>query len=146
MDDESTSAARIKHLELVQGIISRMANNSFLIKGWSVTVAAALFALAAKDSDARFALLAILPIFAFWYLDAYYLRQERLFRQLYEKVRSKESSSTVEPFSLLTNIYNFDVPKIGKTMLSESNIIFHGVIFLTALIIFTTLYGPSCFL
>jgi hypothetical protein len=34
-----------KHLELIQAVISRMAGNSFLLKGWSVTLAAALLAL-----------------------------------------------------------------------------------------------------
>ena len=39
-----------KHLEFVQSTISRMASNSFLLKGWSVTLAAGLFALSAKDN------------------------------------------------------------------------------------------------
>jgi len=35
-----------------------MANNSFLLKGWSVTLVAALFALAAKDSDKKYIVVA----------------------------------------------------------------------------------------
>ena len=72
-----------KHLEFIQAIIARMAGNSFLLKGWTVTIAAALFALAANDARAVFAMLAFFPALWFWGLDAYYLRQERLFRKLY---------------------------------------------------------------
>lgn len=76
---------RLKHLEMLQQIISRMANNSFLIKGWSLTLISAIltFSTATKDitqSNMYFVLLiALLPALAFWYLDAYFLRQERLY-------------------------------------------------------------------
>jgi hypothetical protein len=43
--------SKLKHLELVQGVINRMAGNSFILKGWSVTLTSALFALAAKDAN-----------------------------------------------------------------------------------------------
>lgn len=72
-----------KHLELLQNAITRMASNSFVIKGWSVTLATALFGFSAKESEPRLALLALFPILAFWGLDAYYLGLERRFRKLY---------------------------------------------------------------
>jgi hypothetical protein len=76
-------ADRVKHLELIQGIVNRLAGNSFSIKGWSITLVAALFALAAKDANPFYAAVALLPALFFWGLDAYYLRQERLYRGLY---------------------------------------------------------------
>ena len=145
MDEDATSSAKIKHLELIQSIVGRMANNSFLIKGWSVTISAALFALAAKDSNPKFAILAILPIFAFWYLDAFYLRQERIFRHFYNKVLD-DKEGKIAPMSLNTHAHACDVHGVGKTMLAECNIVFHGVILIAAFILFTLLYGPSCFL
>lgn len=33
-----------KHLALVQGVINRLAGNSFSLKGWSVTLVSALLA------------------------------------------------------------------------------------------------------
>ena len=36
---------KLKHLELTQGVLNRLANNSALLKGWSVTLVAALLAL-----------------------------------------------------------------------------------------------------
>ena len=88
---------RTKHLELLQPVISRMASNSFAVKGWSVTVTAALLGLAAKDSNPGFAIIALYPALAFWGLDAYYLRQERRFRALWDAVRS---DSDVQPFAM----------------------------------------------
>jgi hypothetical protein len=88
---------RAKHLDLLQSVISRMASNSFALKGWSVTVTAALLGLAAKDSSPGFAIIAFYPALAFWGLDAYYLRQERRFRALYDAVRK---DVVVEPFAM----------------------------------------------
>lgn len=137
-----TSDDKIKHLEFIQTIIARMANNSFLIKGWSVTIAAAFFALAARDSDQIFSVLAIFPIFVFWYLDAYYLRQERLFRQLYNKVRTGKD---VEPFSLSTGAHAHEIEGAFRTMLRESILLFHCVLLIATLIVSSYLYyhGPS---
>lgn len=79
---------KAKHLELVQGAITRMASNSFLIKGWTITLVAAIFALAAKDASLRFVLVALVPTIFFWGLDAYYLGLEGRFRSLYEVLRA----------------------------------------------------------
>ena len=40
-----------KYMDLVQGVINRMASNSFALKGWAVTLVAGIFALASKDAD-----------------------------------------------------------------------------------------------
>lgn len=76
---------KIKFLEMIQGVINRMASNSFLLKGWAVTLLAGIFALAAKDSNFSFFLIAYVPIILFWFLDSYYLQLERKYRVLYNK-------------------------------------------------------------
>lgn len=78
---------KIKHLEMIQGVINRMAKNSFALKGWAVTLVAGIFALASKDAEKLFCLVAYAPILIFWGLDSYYVLQERLYRALYDKVR-----------------------------------------------------------
>lgn len=88
---------RIKHLELTQEVIARMAGNSFLIKGWAVTIASALFGFASKEYRQTFATIALLPSLVFWGLDAYYLRQERLYRALYDRVRKASDEKIHEP-------------------------------------------------
>ena len=91
---------KIAHLGFIQAIISRMAGNSFFLKGWSVTLVAAIFTLATKDSDKRFLLIAYFPIVMFWCLDTYYFYQENLFREIYQDIADDILSS--ENFSLDT--------------------------------------------
>ena len=78
-----------KHLEMIQAVINRMANTSFLLKGWSITVVAALFALSSKEGSASVLIMAIFLSSIFWFLDSYFLRQERMYRGLYEDVRKR---------------------------------------------------------
>jgi hypothetical protein len=80
-------ADKLKHLELIQAVVNRLATSSFLLKGWTVVLVSALFALAAKDAKPVFLYVAFLPAVAFWGLDGYFLSQERLFRTLYDRVR-----------------------------------------------------------
>src|SRR2546430_2614183 len=55
-----------KHLEMILHIVDRLSTNSFLLKGWSVVLVSALFALAAKDAKVVFVYLCYFPAFAFW--------------------------------------------------------------------------------
>lgn len=80
-----------------------MANNSFILKGWSVTLVTGIIALSLKSSIQYLIYSAFLPAFAFWGLDAYYLRRERLFRNLYNFVRVANLKD-IEPFSLSMNL------------------------------------------
>ncbi|NRR20989.1 hypothetical protein [Brevibacillus sp. MS2.2] len=81
---------KIKHLELIQGVINRMSNNSFLIKGWSITLVSALFALAAKESNSKFIIISLFQVIVFWILDSYFLWQERLYRKHFNEIRMKD--------------------------------------------------------
>lgn len=120
----------VKHLELIQAVIARMANNSFLLKGWSITLVAALFALAEKDSNINFAVLALFPALSFWGLDAFYLRQERLFRQLYADICNSidDEKSAISPFSLETGKYERSVDGWFSTLFSPTIAVIHGVV------------------
>lgn len=82
--------AKLKHLEMIQGIINRMASNSFLLKGWSLTLVAALGALSAEKTNPLFIGVAAVPCIVFWGLDGYFLHQERLYRRHYDEVRVKK--------------------------------------------------------
>ena len=81
-----------KHLEMIQAIIERMAGNLFFLKGWAITLIAALFALAAKDANPKYIIVAYFPVLIFWILDGYFLHQERLFRALYDHVRKLDEA------------------------------------------------------
>jgi hypothetical protein len=97
---------KLKHLEFIQNVITRMNTNSFQIKGMAVTISAALLALYASNKNSYFIIIGILPVFIFWFLDSYYLTQERRFRGLYEDVVSfSETNTQVKPFSMNTSKY-----------------------------------------
>lgn len=81
---------KMKHLEFIQSIISRMANNSFMIKSWTITILTAIFLLADKDTNSNFVFVALIPTIFFFFLDAYYLQLERKYRQLYNLVVTDE--------------------------------------------------------
>ena len=93
MSEIETMEKKLKHLEFLQNIIDRMANCSFLLKGWGVTIVAALLALSSVAQEKiALVLISFLPIILFWILDAYYLWQERLFRAVYNAVRKKNEN------------------------------------------------------
>ncbi len=120
-----------KHLEFTQGVINRMGQNSFLIKGWTVTLVSALFALAAKDANQKFVVVAYFPTIAFWLLDSYYLYQERLFRKVYDHVRKANSVD----FSLNTKQFDKGFFDWAGAALSKTLIIFYGIVFITLIIV-----------
>ena len=84
---------KMKHMEMIQGVINRMASNSFTLKCWAVTLVAGIFALASKDANRKFFLVTCVPILIFWGLDSYYLLQERRYRALFEKVRNTKENA-----------------------------------------------------
>ena len=80
-------ADKLKHLEMIQGVINRLASNSFRIKGWSVVLVTAVLALGARSGSFEMVLAALVPVLVFWWLDGYYLSRENLFCDLYDNVR-----------------------------------------------------------
>lgn len=78
-----------KHMDYVQAIITRLANNSVLLKGWALTLSSAVLGFAITQKHAGLALAALVPVTAFWLLDTYYLRQERAFRDMYADIAAK---------------------------------------------------------
>ena len=86
-EPEALGPDRLKHLEFIQAVITRCATTSFVIKGWTLSIVAAVLALVAKQIDPWIAGAILVPILAFWGLDAFFLRQERMYRSLYEDAR-----------------------------------------------------------
>jgi hypothetical protein len=113
-----------KHLEFVQTVLNRMAANLFLLKGWSITLIAALFALAAKDANQLYILIAYFPLFIFWSLDGYFLSQERRFRALYDHVRTLDESQI--DFSMNTLPYSSGRNTWLGAMLSQTLIVYYA--------------------
>lgn len=127
--------ARAKHLEFILGVTDRQARNSFVLKGWSVTLVAAFFLLTTRGVNPQLAMIAaFLPSLTFWGLDAYYLRKERLFRRLYDEVRLGKTDENLNPFTLNTNPYRRRVSSWQRTVISPSVIYFHGIVIMTVIL------------
>ena len=125
--------AKLKHLEFVQAVINRMAGNSFFLKGWSVALVSAVFVLAAKDGNASIIPVAYLPVLVLWFLDAYFLRQERLYRRLYDAVRVLPDEEI--DFSLNASGYSSSVAGYLKTVWSVTLRWFHGILLLSVIVV-----------
>jgi len=101
MDDNKT-----KHLEFIQHIVTRLNTNSFQIKGLAITIVAALLAVYASTQKLDFIIISILPTLIFWFLDAYYLQQERKFRGLYNDVAGvSENPKEIKEFEMRPDLY-----------------------------------------
>lgn len=85
--DNDFSGERIKHMEMVQAVVARLGGNGFVVKGWAITVAGAFQGFSVTRENGWLALVGILPTALFWFLDASFLRSERAFRVLFERVR-----------------------------------------------------------
>lgn len=94
----------IKHLEFIQNIITRMNTNSFQIKGMAVTIVSALLAIYASEKNPDFILITIFPLILFWFLDSYYLTQERKFRGVYNDLL-KDNPNNLKPFEMRPDLY-----------------------------------------
>jgi len=124
---------KLKHLEFIQGVINRLSTNSFLLKGWSVVLVSALFALSTQDSNKGFVLLAYIPAVIFWGLDGYFLWQERLYRALYNAVRLKSHDDI--DFSMNTTDVTDGMTGWLAATLSKTLIAFHGVLLLAIIVV-----------
>lgn len=96
---------KIRHLEMIQNVIHRMASNSFTLKGWTVTLIGIIGAITLKTADEKAFALLFIPLIAFWFLDAYYLKLERSYRVLYNKIVS----------GILEPNFSMDITEITET-------------------------------
>ena len=134
---------RVKHLELIQAVTNRVAQNSFAYKAWMVSLVAAIFVLAMRDGGGGHVWVALIPTVAFWGLDAYYLRQERLFRRLYDAVReADEAGLSASPFTMDTSPYEVEAGTWWATCWSKSVAWLYGP--MTVLILIVACLGCAC--
>lgn len=131
---------KIKHLEFIQNTILRMASNSFFLKGWTVTIIVGIFIFAdSTNNDSRYLYIVLLPIICFWVLDGFYLYQEKLFRQLYNKV--KNTNENLIDFSMDTSTVKSEVQTWRNTVISKTLNIFY--LPLLVLVIIAILFAYS---
>lgn len=134
-----------KEIDLIQGVINRMASNSFLLKGWLITLIAVILALT-KDSllstDLTYlSLILCLPILVFWYLDAFFLHKEKCYRKLFDWVIENRKTSDDFLYSLNYRRFKSEVKNVVGVMFSWTLLPFYGLtlLILTAITLYNTL-------
>lgn len=128
--DEKSITILHKEIDLIQAIITRMARNSFYMKGWCITIVGAIFALTMKRKCLDVEFLLLLMIGLFWFLDSYYLKMERMYRVLYNKVIKKrvDDNDWSDLYSLNCFKYEGQTQNIFRIMFSISEV-FYSLVF-----------------
>jgi hypothetical protein len=109
---------KIAHLTFIQGVINRMAANSFLVKGWTIALVAALLAIAADKITLTYTAIVLFPVLLFWWLDTFYLIQEKLYRKLYEEVSLKSNDEI--NFDMNASIFKSKISSFKEIAFSKS--------------------------
>lgn len=133
-----------QQLDILQGIISRMASNSFQIKGFTIAMATILGAIYERGVGSHhiWTILLVVTICC-TLMDAYYLQLERKYRKLYE-----ESIKRLDQDRPLSELYDMSLKGIKKSYLSclcsQSLIMPYGL--LLAIILIASIIGhlPQC--
>lgn len=94
------SQAILKHIDMYQGIINRMAANSLECKKWAIGLVSAILVLVAEKGVTQAAALTVVPAVLFWFLDAYYLALEKQFRAAYGTFIKNLHSGALQPSEL----------------------------------------------
>lgn len=123
---------KIAHLGFIQGVINRMGSNSFMIKGWCIALVAAIFALSADKANSNFAYIALFPLVIFWGLDTFFLRQEKMYRKLYEEVTNGNVKS--DKFTMDSSVYSKDIGCYLVVVFSKTLLPFYGAMIVMILI------------
>jgi hypothetical protein len=137
-----STEALIKHLEMIERVVTQFSNKSFLLKGWTITAVAALLALSGSTKTPVPLYVAFLPTLGLWVLDGYFLSKERCFRKLFYKVQSelKTSSNTTKltissddrdpcmPFTMDASMFEKGKTTWLRTLFSNTLVIFYGSI------------------
>lgn len=156
-DDKKISIEEIhKEIDLIQSCITRMAQNSFMIKGWFVSIYAVILALLPEKVNMFLLCIALVAVnLIFWYLDGFFLRTEKVYRKIYDWVleerpqNNRELMYQLNPGKFNGKIEN--VESIWKVMLSKTLRWFYLIPLVIVIIVFIFEYWsflctiiPSC--
>lgn len=101
-----------KELDLIQDVINRMAANSFQVKTWTMGIVTAVLAFKNEEifsagkthghQGVWISLVLLLPIVCFWLLDGFFLKTEKLYREIYKWVVDNRKFTTDLEYDLNT--------------------------------------------
>ena len=134
-----------KEIDLIQACISRMAQNSFSVKGWLITLVTVILALLPETVNVRILCgIVLAATLCFWYLDAFFLRLEKLYRWKYEWVianRKETNEFCYDLNPMNTQMWAPDkdgnqrnAPNVVKVMFTKSLIPLYSIVIITCII------------
>ncbi len=126
-----------KEIDLIQNCISRMARNSFMLKGWAISLLAVVIALTADRLNPLFLFCSVfIPLLCFWYLDAFFLRTEKMYRKMYEWVlKERKEGRTDFQYDLEPSRFKNQVDTHCRVMFSTTLKVFYGIPLLVVLLV-----------
>ena len=118
-----------KEIDLIQSCINRMAQNSFMLKGWALTVFAGVTVFTQGNNFTDWTIMlcsTLLPFVCFWVIDAFFLKTERKYRKLYTQVLHERKQGILEKQYEL-DISSIEEKNIVCTMFSTTLLVFYGI-------------------
>lgn len=117
-----------KEIDLIQSCITRMAQNSFMVKGWMISLVAVIIALLPEKIGIDIRVLCIVAFavtICFWYLDGFFLKMEKLYRWKYAWViknrgQTLDFSYDLNPHNKETWIGSNNEPCVLRIMFSRT--------------------------
>lgn len=137
---KDNSTEKIAFLNILQGIISRLANTASVIKVASVTASSAFLAFSI-NKEINFDWWMFLPTATvFWAFHAYFLQQERAFVKIYNAVARIDRSAEVDFSISKEKLDKFREPYI-YILFRKTVVLFHW--FVCAGFVFVYLYSKK---
>lgn len=135
-----------KEIDLIQNCINRMAQNSFMLKGWALTIFAGVTAFTKGENLSNPVTLVcttIIPFICFWILDSFYLRTEKKYRRMYENMLTKRKANNTDGQYEL-NPKTIKVDCFIKVMFSITMIFFYGIPLLVSIALLVISAKSNC--
>ena len=137
-----------KEIDLIQACISRMAQNSFMIKGWFVSIYAVVLALLPEKVNMLLLCIALVVVnVIFWYLDGFFLRTEKIYRKIYDWIlkerpqNNRELMYQLNPAKFIGKIE--EVESVWKVMWSKTLRWFYLIPLVIVIIVFIVDFWSS---
>ncbi len=137
-----------KEIDLIQNCINRMAKNSFMVKGWALTIFAGVITISKMEVLNNLWLLictVLVPYLAFWMLDAFFLHTERKYRKMYAWViQERKRGNTEYQYDLNPERFKRTVGCMSCSFFSKTLLLFYGVPTVVIILLIIRLICLSC--
>ena len=134
----ATSADKVEHLKMLQGVVARMAESSAQMKTWAISLVTAVIVFSGLSDDPHWliGLGGCVPVILFWIMDAKYLHLNRCYRELYESVAAEKKT---KPFEMDYREYAASIESVRKVACSWSVLWFYAALLAIMLVLLAIL-------